>query len=201
MTKEFNREQQAKALAESLGLFITKCRGIYIVGNDRDEICKKYNMGYLGRDNIFYDKEIFVPDLTTGYIHLEIKDRKIVDASNIELPYGITNCSDMFRHCESLEIPPIIPDSVKKCMDMFMVCKSLKVAPIIPDSVEVCYEMFIGCNSLELPPKIPESVKDCEFMFLNCRSLKQKPIFPPNANTMFALDGTSFENSTLNAFS
>ena len=42
MIKEFNNETQAKAVSDSLGLFMTKHRGVYIVGNNKEEILALY---------------------------------------------------------------------------------------------------------------------------------------------------------------
>ena len=173
MIKEFNNESQARALADSLGLFMTKCRGIYIVGSNKDEICEKYNMGYWGDDDVFYDKEIFV-----GSRYLKIKDKDIVDASTIELPYRVIHCSRMFRDCEALEIPPIIPDGVRECTAMFDGCKSLRIPPNIPVSVKNCNSMFAWCESLATPSQLPDGIIECRFMFQLCSSLKVPPIIP-----------------------
>ena len=53
MIKEFNNESQARALADSLDLFMTKCKGIYIVGSNKDEICDKYKTFSIKNNNYF----------------------------------------------------------------------------------------------------------------------------------------------------
>ena len=194
MIKEFKDELQAKAVAESLGLLITKYKGVYIVSNSKEEILASYNLGYHNGDNIFYDRDILKED---GFGFIVIKDTTLVDASQIELPYGIKDCSYMFRGCVSLKLPPFVPNGVKKCDSTFNGCKSLKVSPIIPDSVEDCFRMFLNCPALEISPQIPDSVEDCDYMFCNCRSLKQKPQFPPNASAIDALKDTPFENGSV----
>ena len=192
MIKEFNNELQAKALADSLGLFITKHKGVYIVSNNREEIYNsfRYNLGYYDEGDVFYDKELFK---ISDFLFLAIKNKNIVDASSIELPYGIKNCSQMFMYCASLKVPPIIPEGVMGCSSMFEGCTSLKEAPIIPKGVRYCSYMFRGCTSLETPPKIPESVEYCNHMFHDCISLKTSPHFPGNCDTIDALQGTPFE--------
>ena len=59
MIREFKLEDEALALAQALGLFITKKNGVYVVGNNESEICEKYNMGFWKGDDIFYDTELF----------------------------------------------------------------------------------------------------------------------------------------------
>ena len=213
MIKEFNNEPQAKAVAESLGLIITKYRGIYIVSNSKEEIIANYNLGYDIDENIFYDKELFEAD---DFLFLVIKNKNIVDASLIELPYGIKDCARMFMNCTSLVTPPILPDGVRGCRYMFGGCLSLKIPPIIPEGVTSCYYMlsecaslkeppiipksvisctgmFAECTSLEVPPIIPESVTDCYRIFYRCTSLKTPPHFPEHCNIVEALQGTPFE--------
>ena len=213
MIKEFNNELQAKALADSLGLLMTKYRGVYLVGNSKGEMLAKYNIGFHSKENVFYDKELFEAD-ASGF--LVIKNKNIVDASLIELPYGIKNCVRMFMNCTSLVTPPILPNGVQECRYMFYNCTSLRKAPIvpegvkvcsfmfencvslstptnIPESVESCRYMFSGCTSLETPPKIPESIKDCRGIFSGCESLKECPHFPEICDTYVALRGTPFD--------
>ena len=171
MIKEFKDELQAKAIADSLGLIMTKYKGVYIVSNSKEEMLTEYNLGYYSEENIFYDKEVFEVD-EDGF--LVIKNKDIVDASLVEIPYNLRNCSYMFFGCTSLEIPPIIPKGVKDCSCMFFDCTSLEIPPIIPDSVKNCFSMFAGCTALEIPPIIPEGVKNCFSMFegvKNCFSM------------------------------
>ena len=166
MVREFKSEDEALALAQTLGLFITKKNDVFIVGNNKSEICEKYNMGFWTEDDIFYDREVF--DTMGGVI--SIGDKSIVDARCIELPYGIKTCQFMFDGCYKLKYPPKIPVSVVNCDSMFNDCKCLKYSP-----------------------KIPEGVKDCYGMFIGCTSLKQKPTFPPNADTTDALGDTFWD--------
>ena len=217
MIKEFNNETQAKAVADSLGLLMTKYRGVYIVSNSKEEMLAKYNLGYYSGDNIFYDKEVFKV-YSRGF--LATRDRNIVDASLLELPYDLKDCSYMFQGCIHLEIPPIIPKGVeycsnmfkgctslkkaptipkgvKYCTNMFKDCTSLKEAPIIPEGVLECLSTFSGCTSLEIPPKIPEGVQDCSRIFRDCTSLKERPLFPRNCVTTGALLNTPFEEVKL----
>ena len=212
MIKEFKDELQAKAVADSLGLFMTKYKGVYIVSNNKEELLANYGLGYFQKEGVFYDKEVFKED-EFGFI--VIKDTTLVDASSVELPYRIRNCSymlwnctslkvppkipegvlscrEMFSGCASLETPPIIPEGVKNCVRMFSECTSLKSPPIIPEGVQYCTSMFRQCTSLEEPPEIPGGVYDCSFMFQGCISLKLPPNFPENCYTIGALENTPF---------
>ena len=216
MIKEFKNESQAKAIADSLGLFITKYKGVYLVSNSKEELLANYNLGYFQKEGVFYDKEVFKENW--GFI--VIRNRGVVDASSVELPYGFTDCACMLRNCTSLKVPPkipegvlscremfsgctslrtppIIPKSVKNCVRMFSGCTSLKSPPIIPEGVQYCTSMFRQCTSLEEPPEIPGGVYDCSFMFQGCISLKSLPNFPENCYTIGALDDTPFERVQL----
>ena len=175
MIKEFNNELQAKAIADSLGLFITKYKGVYIVSNSKEELLAKYNLGFYSRENIFYDRDILKED-ADGL--LVVKNKNIIDASSIELPYRIRNCSCMFAERTSLKIPPIIPEGVRNCTQMFKDCFLLKAPPIIPEGAQYCVQMFSNCASLRTPPIIPDGVQSCHFMFEGCTSLKKRPRFP-----------------------
>ena len=166
MIREFKLEDEALALAQTLGLFITKKNGVFIVGNDKSEICKRYNMGFWTEDDIFYDAELF----STLWHTIRIRDESIVDARGMELPYGIKSCPGMFKGCYELKHPPVIPKSVVNCS-----------------------YMFEDCERLKYPPIIPESVVDAQFMFYMCKSLKQKPTFPPNTDCYEALLCTPFD--------
>ena len=115
--KEFNNELQAKALADSLGLLITKYKGVYIVSNSKEEMLANYGLGYYQEEDIFYDKEVFRED---KYGYLIIQDRGIVDASSVDLPYNLKDCSYMFEGCSSLKIPPIIPAGVRVAITCLM---------------------------------------------------------------------------------
>ena len=190
MIKEFNNEPQAKAIAESLGLLITKYRGIYIVSNSKEELLARYNLEYYSRENIFYDRDVFA---TSGGGYLVISDKNIVNASAIEIPYGLKSCPCMFFGCTSLKVSPVIPEGIKDCSYMFWECTSLEVPPEIPAGVVDCSHMLRICTSLTTPPKIPESVTNCQSMFYGCTSLKTPPLFPENCDTTGALEGTPFK--------
>ena len=174
MIKEFKDELQAKAIADSLGLFMTKHEGVYIVSNNKEEILARYNLGYFQKEGVFYDKEVF----KEGWGFIVIRDRGIVDASLVKLPYGLTDCACMLWNCTSLKVPPIIPEGVLSCREMFNGCTSLRTPPIIPEGVKNCVRMFSGCTSLKTPPKIPKGVQHCSHMFDGCTSLEIPPEIP-----------------------
>lgn len=195
MTKEINNEVNAIAISNTLGLHITKKNGIYIVGNDVGEICRRYNMGYCDDEEIFYDNDYFALITDHNQNIITIKDKYIVDASKLELPYRITDISFMFEGTSRLEIPPVLPNTVEYCDHTFDVCTRLKVAPKLHEGVLSCLEMFACCISLEIPPEIPESVVYCSKMFHGCKMLKKEPVFPINSITYRALDDTPFERT------
>ena len=56
MIKEFKDELQAKAVAESLGLLMTKYKGVYIVSNSKEEILANYGLGYYQEEGVFTTK-------------------------------------------------------------------------------------------------------------------------------------------------
>lgn len=190
MIKTFLDEQRALAVAHTLGLFITKKNDVYIVGNDKSEIYREYHMKFLEEDCIFYDLELFYTDEDDL---LRISNDRIVDASNLELPYGITECSHIFEDCKHLRVPPKLPQTAIYCICTFAGCSSLEQAPEIPKGVVDCECMFDSCENLKYPPIIPNSVKDCSFMFEGCKNLRQKPIFPAEADVYCALDHTPFD--------
>lgn len=134
MVKEFTDGSQALALAQSLGLFMTKKKGVYIVGNTKDEICKKHNMGFWDKDEIFYDADIYEVENTENDSELRVRNRKIKDARDMELPYGIKHGSWLFAGCSKLKYPPKIPDSMTDCGFIFSRCISLKEAPEFPQN-------------------------------------------------------------------
>ena len=100
MVREFTNEQQALAISNSLDLHITKKNGVYIVGNDALEICERYGMRR--HLDVFYDAEMFhlcFSEIRTKYL-------SIVDASSIEIPYGLKNCALCLVDAVSLECLP-----------------------------------------------------------------------------------------------
>ena len=82
-----------------------------------------------------------------------------VDGKDIKIPEGVTDCSEMFSHCESLVNAPEIPEGVTNCYAMFYGCKSLVNAPEIPEGVTDCNDMFAHCESLVNAPEIPSNMK------------------------------------------
>ena len=175
MIKEFNNESQTKAIADSLGLFMTKYKGVYIVSNSKEELLANYNLAYYSKEGIFYDRDIFEED---GFTYLVIRNKDIVDASLIELPYGLKSCATMFSGCTSLKVPPTIPVGIEDCSFLFENCTSLEIPPEIPKGVTNCNFMFTGCASLKVPPIISEGVTTCKSMLKGCISLATAPILP-----------------------
>ena len=117
-------------------------------------------------------------------------NKKIVDASNLRLPYTTLaiNCyNSMFRDCTSLTTAPTLPATTlaSNCYDsMFNGCTSITVAPELPTTTLApsCYNsMFFGCTSLTATPTLPATtlVDYCyNYMFSNCKSLTTAPELP-----------------------
>ena len=146
MLKEFNNEVEAIALSRMLNLHMTKVGSVFMVGNNVDEICKRSGFSYFKPQDVFYDPNIFVEEETQARVKrivLALKDKSIVDASSLELPYGITNINRMFQNCEKMEYAPIIPASVRMASHTFLNCKSLKQLPEMPEAA-VMYTTFMG---------------------------------------------------------
>lgn len=146
MLKEFNNETEAIALSRMLNLHVAKVGSVFMVGNNVDEICKRSGFSYFKPQDVFYDPNIFVEEETQARfkrIVLALKDKSIVDASSLELPYGITNINRMFQNCEKMEYAPIIPASVRMASHTFLNCKSLKQLPEMPEAA-VRHTTFMG---------------------------------------------------------
>ena len=117
-------------------------------------------------------------------------NNKIVDASNLRLPYTTLekSCYDgMFRGCSSLTTAPALPATklaVSCYSGMFSGCTSLTTAPTLPATtlVSYCYSsMFGGCTSLTTAPELPATTlaSNCyHYMFNGCTSLTTAPVLP-----------------------
>ena len=91
------------------------------------------------------------------------------DISDIVIPEGVEDCSEMFTDCKNLKTAPTIPKGVEYCSHMFSNCENLKVAPEIPEGIKDCTYMFYNCINLEILPEVPETVKNTEGMFAGCK--------------------------------
>ena len=117
-------------------------------------------------------------------------NKKIVDASNLRLPYTtLANyCySSMFSGCTSLTTAPELPATAlaNYCYSsMFSGCTSLTTAPELPATALAnnCYRyMFDGCTSLTSAPALPATTLAdyCYYsMFQRCKSLTTAPALP-----------------------
>lgn len=108
---------------------------------------------------------------------------KIVDASQLELPYILTSgCfQGLFYGCTELLYPPklLAHHLMPNCYyAMFRGCTKLAIAPELPATTLAtgCYQqMFGGCTSLVNAPELPAErlVSNCyNAMFQTCTSLK-----------------------------
>ena len=121
------------------------------------------------------------------FYYLFYNNKKIVDASNLRLPYTtLANyCySSMFNGCTSLTTAPELPATAlaNNCYRyMFYGCTSLTSAPALPATTlaDYCYySMFERCKSLTTAPALPATtlVIACyEFMFWGCKNLTTAP--------------------------
>ena len=117
-------------------------------------------------------------------------NKKIVDASNLRLPYTTLAyyCyQNMFYGCTSLTTAPTLPATFLEIgcySSTFSGCTSLTTAPELPaTSLEnYCYEsMFQGCTSLTTAPALPVTTLEnyCyRSMFQGCTSLTTAPALP-----------------------
>ena len=116
-------------------------------------------------------------------------NNKIVDASNLRLPYTTlaSNCYDsMFSSCTSLTTAPELPATklAGSCYSNMFGGTSLTTAPSLPVTTLVshCYtNMFQGCTSLTTAPKLPATTLDSNCyssMFRGCTSLTTAPELP-----------------------
>ena len=124
------------------------------------------------------------------FYYLFYNNNKIVDASNLKLPYTTleSNCyNGMFRDCTSLTAAPALPATTLaiNCYNsMFRGCTSLTTAPTLPATTLAsnCYDsMFYGCTSLTTAPTLPATTlaNNCySYMFSGCTSLINAPELP-----------------------
>ena len=127
---------------------------------------------------------------TGMFYYLFYNNKKIVDASNLRLPYTTlaSNCYEyMFYGCTSLTTVPELPATklANYCYQyMFYGCTSLTTAPELPVTTlaDYCYSnMFNGCTSLTTTPELPATTltSNCyRDMFNGCTSLTTAPSLP-----------------------
>ena len=124
------------------------------------------------------------------FYNLFYNNKKIVDASNLKLPYTTLAyyCYyQMFSDCTSLTTAPELPVTTlaSGCYNsMFSGCTSLTSAPELPATTLAndCYHyMFSGCTSLTSAPELPATTLEgyCySSMFSGCTSLTTAPVLP-----------------------
>ena len=127
---------------------------------------------------------------TSMFYGLFYDNKKIVDASNLRLPYTTLASScyqNMFYGCTGLTSTPSLPATtlVDYCYrGMFLGCASLTSTPTLPATTlaNYCYAvMFGGCASLTSTPTLPATTlaNYCyERMFSDCTSLTTTPSLP-----------------------
>ena len=127
---------------------------------------------------------------TGMFSNLLYNNKKIIDASNLRLPYTTlaNNCYyNMFQKCTSLTTAPELPATTlaNYCYSfMFQGCTSLTTAPTLPATTlaPYCYQsIFNGCTSLTTAPTLPATTlaNYCyNMMFYGCTSLTDAPSLP-----------------------
>lgn len=149
-----------------------------------------------GNVNSLYAGDDFETDLSRIYnyqCHAWFKGTKVVDASNLVLPYEtLTNyCYRyMFQDCTLLEkAPKVLPATTlgESCyLSMFDGCEKLVTAQkVLPATTlkNYCYQyMFRNCKSLLEAPELPALTvqqQSCYgYMFRYCESLTKAPELP-----------------------
>ncbi|MCP5016948.1 MAG: BspA family leucine-rich repeat surface protein [Ketobacter sp.] len=102
------------------------------------------------------------------------------------LSSGVTNATNMFRDCTSLQVVPLFDtSSVTYASNMFRGCTSLQVVPLFDTSgVTNATSMFYSCYSLQVVPLFDtSSVTDASNMFYSCYSLQVVPLFDTSSVT------------------
>jgi hypothetical protein len=122
-----------------------------------------------------------------SFVNLLSNCLRLVSLSPLASSVLITNMSNMFNNCSSLQSIPAFPGSVAAVRSMFRMfqgCSSLQSIPAFPGSVAAATDMgvmFANCSSLQSIPAFPGSVAavtNMSNMFQGCRSLKTIPAFP-----------------------
>ena len=136
----------------------------------------------------------------TSMFYYLFYNNKIVDASNLKLPYTTLANScyrNMFTGCTSLTTAPTLPATTlaNNCYQyMFYRCNSLTTAPELPATTLAsnCYEnMFWNCTSLTTAPELPANTlaSNCyQRMFNGCESLNEITVY---ANDISATNCTN----------
>ena len=123
------------------------------------------------------------------FCNLFYNNKKIVDASNLRLPYTTLKWScygGMFQGCTSLTTAPELPATTlgQYCYSsMFRYCSSLTSAPELPATTlasNCYYGMFRYCSSLTSAPELPATTlaSNCYYsMFQGCTSLNSITVY------------------------
>lgn len=88
----------------------------------------------------------------------------LVDASMVNFSNNVTSMYDTFAYCESLEMPPVIPESVTNLSATFQNCYKLTTSPAIPEGVTEMNWTF-DSSGLEIAPVLPQSLETMEGAF------------------------------------
>ena len=123
------------------------------------------------------------------FYSLFVSNKKIIDASNLRLPYTTLASScygHMFYGCTSLTTAPTLPATTlaNNCYgQMFYDCTSLTTAPALPATTlaSACYSnMFFNCSKLTSAPELPATTfaDYCyHSMFKGCSSLNSITVY------------------------
>lgn len=89
----------------------------------------------------------------------------LVNVPSFKDNYQLTNMTNAFRGCTSLQSIPDYAPNVKSTKEMFEDCTSLKTAPAVPSTVELMNFMFKNCTSLENEIEINSNAQYTNNMF------------------------------------
>ncbi len=156
-----------------------------------------YNGSYILNDLIDIEDTEGINE-TKGYLG-NIVDGKIVGtvpqyikSSEDKDFIAVTNMKDTFLRIDTLEIAPIIPDTVIDMQSTFSRCSRLVNVANLPSNLQNMRYTFLRCTSLEKMPVIPNTVTDMFQTFYYCSNLKDVQNLPTE---LLIMDST-FEHCT-----
>ena len=134
-----------------------------------------YQKTFLKSVNISYDATAAVTNMSNMFSNcFSLETVPLFNTANV------TNMSNMFSACNSLETVPLFNTAnVTNMSYMFYNCVSLKAVPLFnTTNVTNVNTMFYACVSLKAVPLFnTTNLTNMSSMFSNCRSLKTVPLF------------------------
>lgn len=119
-----------------------------------------------------------IPDNVENISHTFFNCQSLVTAPDLSSCTRLTRMNDTFNHCEKLENPPALPNTITSMWETFGFCTNLETAPVLPDSVTSLHGTFGWCFKLKNVSKIPNNIISMESTFYDCSALKNIPEIP-----------------------